>query len=352
MDIEFQNTEKDYKSFYVFYYKNALRKNIFILILIPLSIGYIVAGQPFALTTFIDGVIISALLFVGSFYVVPYLISIHNLNKAILKDPWYLEKRKLSITDEGIYCETDTISGIWRWESIVSFEFNDEFLALILADKKFYLIPQKAFPSNAEAINFLGIIQSKVIKPRGTIKPLFATADKKPPYLLGLICLIPLIGAFIGLVFIILGVTRFKDKWFTLIGVFGIAFTIIIYSTLFYTNKHSFKNELRALSQTELNDLVKDIEFYKLENGQYPDSLQQLTKDNSNDFIFDPVQANQRGKNSLFYYLKVGDKYRLFSKGEDGIPYTKDDIYPQVSDKVVSKIGLIRYALNPDTVNK
>ena len=150
----------------------------------------------------------------------------------------------------------------------------------------------------------------------------------------------------------ILGITRFKDKWFTLIGVFGILFTIIIYTTLFYVGNHTsyIKNGFRVMSQINLNNLVKDIEFYKITNGQYPDSLKQL-KINST-FIYDPIQSNQKNTSNLFNYLKVDDKYRLFSSGEDGIPNTKDDLYPQVSYKLINKIGLIKYEINSETINQ
>ena len=104
------------------------------------------------------------------------------------------------------------------------------------------------------------------------------------------------------------------------------------------------------MSQIELNNLVKDIEFYKIKNGQYPDSLQQLTI--SSVFINDPIESNQESTNHLFNYLKVDDKYRLFSSGEDGIPNTKDDLYPQVSNKVINKIGLIKYEIKSETVNQ
>ena len=352
MEIEFQCVENDYKRFYKLYYKNGLQKRFFFIILVPLFTGFQFAGQPFQLTRFIFSAIISELLFVGIFCLIPYLISINKIKKLIRNEPRYLEKKKLRITDEGLCFETATRNGTWKWESIVSFDSNVEFISFFFVDKRLYLIPKRAFTSDYEATNFLGVVQSKIIKYREIAKYTTVLAKKKPPYLLGLLCLIPLIGAFVGLVFVILGIIRFKDKWFTLIGVFGILFTIIIYTTLFYVGNHTsyFKNGFREMSQIELNNLVKDIEFYKIKNGQYPDSLQQLTI--SSVFINDPIESNQESTNHLFNYLKVDDKYRLFSSGEDGIPNTKDDLYPQVSNKVINKIGLIKYEIKSETVNQ
>jgi hypothetical protein len=35
----------------------------------------------------------------------------------------------------------------------------------------------------------------------------------KLPYLLGFLCLIPLVGAFVGLDLLLYGLIRYKDKW-------------------------------------------------------------------------------------------------------------------------------------------
>ena len=85
----------------------------------------------------------------------------------------------------------------------------------------------------------------------------------KPPYLLGLLCLIPLIGAFVGLGLLLYGIIRYKDKWLIIIGASGIVFTIAIYSFLFYNMKNGelSKKGFARISQTELNELVEKIEF-------------------------------------------------------------------------------------------
>jgi len=51
-------------------------------------------------------------------------------------------------------------------------------------------------------------------------------------------------------------------------------------------------------------------------------------------------------ENSYYNYKKIGDKYLLFSSGQDGIPNTKDDLFPQVTITDSSKIGLMRRGLN------
>lgn len=139
---------------------------------------------------------------------------------------------------------------------------------------------------------------------------------QKPPYLLGLLCLIPLIGAFVGIGLLLYGIIRYKDKALIAIGAFGILFTVAIYSWLFYAMGHNpfFRNRFRDLAQMELNGLIKDIEFYKLKNGSYPDSLPQVREIDTLAFIVDPLKLSRMGK----------------------------DLYPQVDIPDSSKIGLIK----------
>lgn len=354
MEIGFQCTEADYKNFYKYYHSNKLKKNIVSVILIPSLAGYVFAGVPFQFSKFIYVAIISLLIFIGIFHFIPYLISLHRLRKLIIKEPKLIGKKKIMVTESGLYVETTTRNEDLTWESIVSCDDSTDFISLSLADEKVYLIPKRAFLSYTDHINFVGIIQSNLNKTRETGNSLPADPYRKPPYLLGLFCLVPFAGAFVGLVFIFLGATRFKDKWFTLIGVFGVAFSVIVYSTLFYTGKYVFKFDdgFKELSKMQISNLVKDIEFYKIQHGLYPDSLKQLQLDDKSVFIYDPIQANQGRKSNLFYYLRVADKYQLFSSGEDGIPDTEDDLYPQISANMISKIGLIKYELKVDTTQQ
>ena len=118
-------------------------------------------------------------------------------------------------------------------------------------------------------------------------------AKSKPPYLLGLLCLIHLVGAFVGLGLLLYGLLKYKDKWLSVIGAAGILWTIIVYSTLFYAGTHAsvFTKGFEEISQMQLNSLVKNVEFYKLQHGQYPDSLKQLLEDDK----FAPVNDGAQG---------------------------------------------------------
>jgi hypothetical protein len=173
-------------------------------------------------------------------------------------------------------------------------------------------------------------------------QPIFRKS--KPPYLLGLLCLIPLIGAFVGLGLLIVGIVQYKDKWLIIIGSFGILFTVIIYSSIFLFFRYGKfpKEGFAKISQVELNRLVKDVEFYKLQNGHYPDSLQQLLEDDKLISINDQTQGFWVKPQKTYNYKRVGEKYLLFSSGIDGIPYTKDDLFPTIELNDSSKVGFLK----------
>jgi hypothetical protein len=166
----------------------------------------------------------------------------------------------------------------------------------------------------------------------------------KPPYLLGLICIIPLVGAFVGFGLLLYGLLKYKDKWLTIIGAAGILWTILVYSTLFYFGKNhpDARKGFEDISQLQLNSLVKNIEYYKLTHGQYPEKLEQITDEDKLAPIYDAAQGMNAKEIVIYNYTKIGDKYSLFSSGQDGIPNTKDDLFPEVVITDSSKIGLIR----------
>ncbi|HEY4336863.1 MAG TPA: hypothetical protein VGM89_13225 [Puia sp.] len=166
----------------------------------------------------------------------------------------------------------------------------------------------------------------------------------RPPYLLGLICLIPLIGGLLGFILLLLGIIHYKDRRMIIIGAAGIFWTIIVYFCLFQfiAKSDTVRGGFVSLSALQLNQLVADIELYKLQRGHYPDSLMQLRSINLFAPITDPIQNFSLRSDRYFNYGRVGDKYYLFSSGTDGIPHTKDDFYPKLEIPDSSKIGLIR----------
>jgi hypothetical protein len=171
------------------------------------------------------------------------------------------------------------------------------------------------------------------------------------PYVLGGMSFIPLIGVLFGIIAIIWGLVTKKlgGKRLAAIGAAGIGFTIILYGALFYfgfMQRGGVYDDLRTkLAQTTLNSLVQSIEFYKVQHGDYPESLKVLQESLPKDSfttVLDPTDVKVGGQPRYFYYERVGqDHYYLRGVGPDGQPFTPDDIVPQLSSAPGSEVGLL-----------
>lgn len=350
MEIEFQNTKTDCHSFYKAFYVDKLKKRGWIEVLVCLVLAFSFTLPAYDWHVFIVLFFLIIIGFFLIFYVRPYLIAIRGLNKSIARNKGFLERVKLITTDSGIIIESSGKSFEWDWLNITAVKAYNNCIQIQLIDKSSFLIPKRFFASKNEEINFLKIIESGMIRAREVLNTSLRkfTTKSKPPYLLGLICLAPILGGYAGLAILLFGIFKYKDKWFSIIGLAGIVWTVIFIETIPYASKHvSFiRSGYVALSQIELNTLVKNIEFYKLQHGVYPDSLKQLLRDDTPASIVDPIRVNQDNQHEEFNYQKFGNKYVLYSYGEDGIPQTKDDLYPQVSTTDSTKIGLITQRQN------
>lgn len=155
---------------------------------------------------------------------------------------------------------------------------------------------------------------------------------------------IPFIGAFVGLHLLLLGVFKYRDKKLAVIGTAGILFTFLVYGSMYYYFNYSeqYRKDYAVFAQPYMNRLVQSIEFFKLQKGTYPDSLEQLNAADKMVVIDDPILFGKPVINKQkFYYKKMGEKYTLFSSGVDRIPYTNDDIFPS-NNLFNDKNGLIR----------
>jgi hypothetical protein len=134
-----------------------------------------------------------------------------------------------------------------------------------------------------------------------------------------------------------------------ILGICGIALTFALYGSLFYfgmIQRGGVYDELRAkMAVSMLNDAVKEIEFYKLQHGSYPHSLDDLKGQQKDSFssIYDPTAMERGGKPNMEFYYQLdpsGKFYYLRSVGPDGIPFTDDDILPSMSPSDLKNTGL------------
>jgi len=339
MEVEVETTKRDYLNFYKdYFFRRGLKKSIISRLITIFLIIFVFSNFETGPPTIVRHSLIiffSLIAFYIMYDGIYYLIYASKTAKLFAENDSI--KRKFIISSEGVLVESVNDKSLWRFGSIKQADVSSKYIFINLLNNKFYLIPKRFFSSENEAINFLGIIKNAIPK----------TKDEKPKYVYywGILCLVPVLGAIAGAVLIIVGVYRYKNIKVVLLGVIGVLATVGYYCYMNYTGFQSkeAKKMWAQQSQSMLNILVKDVEFYKLQNGVYPDSLEQVKKNNSMAFIEDPLlMISDDKKNVKFNYKRIGNKYLLFSSGIDGIPSTKDDIYPSISNPDSSKLGFIR----------
>lgn len=90
-----------------------------------------------------------------------------------------------------------------------------------------------------------------------------------------------------------------------IVGLAGMLFTVFLFLGLFYYVRHSpsgVKNTVE-LVKLQLDQVVKDLEFYKLQKGSYPDRLVELMQPGSLSPIVDPFKHHEKS-NYHFNYKK------------------------------------------------
>jgi len=269
------------------------------------------------------------------------------------------DKADISIVgpDSSIRIARSAIIGVYFTEGYIGIRWLKSF-----KHKRLLVLPRAALTNVPDVMSYLGM--GRFVAPLH--RPAAVPGEPAPyphvvpqqapviviqtvPYLLGLLGIIPFIGAINGIVMVIMGIVKYKNVWYSVLGALGIFFTVFIV-LLFHnltpdTNSTLFKQPDEQMAQTDLNALVKDIEFYKLQHNQYPDSLAQLDMKDSFTSIDDPIFSFRHmgdRKTVLFNYKRIGNKYTLFSSGWDGKPHTADDIYPNMPITDSTKVGLIR----------
>lgn len=336
MELQYRVEKSDHIVFCKVFIKETLKKRIGVILIF--SVIFAVSLDTKAqwwefLVTFLASFLISLVIF----YYFPLWVSIRRYNRARLVDSSITEDKTLTTTDNGIEIISDSKTINWNWDAINSVNSIDRFIYLKLADKRVYVLPKKYFSSDADALNFFGLVQNRIGQTQGIENRGYKNAS--PPYSLGWLGIIPLVGGIVGIALILNGVFKYKDRKLVYIGIAGLAFTILLYSSLFFMGFNSdFEKEgFAKIAQSELNGLMKRVEFYKMKNGVYPDSLSQVNKDENFTSIYDPIQMSK----AKYNYQKMGNKYYLYSSGVDGIPGTKDDLYPVMNIADTSKFGLI-----------
>ncbi|MBK0379088.1 hypothetical protein [Mucilaginibacter segetis] len=338
MEIEFQNTQDTYIQFFKESYKKHALKSL-------LFVGFI---SYFLVSLFLEKyavpiqLIVLVLLCIALFFVLRYVLLLFVKQKTTGSNVLQrFQQKRITILADHLLIEYSNKTQKISYANIKVLEQTFSFIHLILNTKSSYLIPKGVFTSENECNSFIGAIHKNLIQIKIEKNGNLRWASDRPNYKLGFLGFIPLIGGIVGVILFIEGVFKYKDRKLIFIGIADIMFTVIVYSFLyFFGNSFFSRKQFADISQNQLNSLVENIEFYKLKYGDYPDSLQQISNDNTTVSIFDPTQS-PRGTNPNFRYQKFDDGYYLFSAGPDEKPNTDDDIFPVPPIMKSGKIGLL-----------
>jgi len=171
-------------------------------------------------------------------------------------------------------------------------------------------------------------------------------------FVLAGISFIPLIGIFTGIICIVIAVVGKKSNSKLLggLGFAGIMFSVVLYGSLFYKmfNDEEFSKGFEVHAISAMTSLVRHIEYYKLQHGNYPGSMTALRenlKEGEMVFSFDMSgPLNMDGQQRDFYYevTNDGENYLLFGIGQDASPFTQDDIFPIIDPEKDKNIGWIK----------
>lgn len=344
MQIEYQTTKKDYIQFLNFHLRKMVIDKIAAIGIFSLIAAISIGGKEFNLWNFAVTLILFPIGLGTLIYLYSFIRLMYTLNKSKSTDKYYADKKTLTTTDDGLnitYYSTGA-SVLLNWDKIKSVHSAENFVNVSAYNNAAFFIPKRFFLSDTEIVTFLEIVNNRPRK-----KNVWAEHQikeyNKPPYWVGWFCLIPLIGAFVGVALILNGIFKYKNTRLIITGLAGIVFTVGIYSSMYFNSRsENTRKGFTPFAQSDLNTLMKNIEFYKMQHGTYPDSLQDLKTKDDFTSINDPIQiVNNKSTNTYYNYKKVGNKYYLFSSGVDGIPNTKDDIYPQLNKRDTAKFGLI-----------
>ncbi len=359
MEVEFRLTREDYLEFFRYYafQRMLISKLILIAFLccsISISVKILCVGSTRHIVIYSFLVIfltLSVLLFA-----VPYGRMRYGLKKAVLKNALFYTSQKVTLGDDGVHSLlSDGDVAVRRYDSISLVGMNKKCIYYLLPHLGIFIIPVRSFSTINDATNFYGELKGACWR-SGGLKNEYSSSNRnqenirsqasgsKKLYSWWPSLFIPGVGAIAGYIFIVRGLSEFKDKKLVLLGCGGIVVTVIFFSTVghFERDKKNDAHRYDRMVYSALNSTVKELEFYHEQNGRYPDNLQMLKPGyRLSAFVDDYSYNKETHYNDIFHYQNLGNKYTLFSVGPDSLANTKDDIYPNLKINDTSKCGLV-----------
>jgi len=179
---------------------------------------------------------------------------------------------------------------------------------------------------------------------RGALARIVAAASFLPP-----------IGILAGAIGIVWGanICRRRGARILTLGALGLTTSVLIsalvgervtgfrLADLWAPIANVYDDAIVELTEIMLNDLVLEVEFYRVQHGAYPTALRDIYDYDYEESI-DPRTIGIGKTSRGFFYRRVdADHYYLRSVGPGGVPFTEDDVVPTIEIVPGSRAGLL-----------
>jgi len=252
MEITVEVSGEEYKIFIKNYYlKRNWTKRIATIAIISLGLSVlgilkITNGWSLLMELFAAVFIILMILF----FLIPFGVSHFRSAREIKNTVDESIKWHYKIEDKGITIDKGQISKFLPWRKLDRVITVYDFIVFSTIGKQIFPLPLSALKGD-ESAQLLALVSGYQKKP-GNKTPSPITA-----YAVGLLCFIPFLGGAVGLVLIILGITRYKNKILIAIGTVGLIITGYVLNDVIQTSNQSSaygKIDTQIMSKIAPND--------------------------------------------------------------------------------------------------
>lgn len=166
--VEVHTTEEDYYQFTkAYHFKRNLQNRVYWLVCLTILLASLrEKGQLFVLSSFILKLFIAAAIVFTIAALIPYGVSVLRFRKSFRRKS-LPEHLSFMVSDRGITITLEEKQVSWRWEALKEVNMVTDFIYFTLFNKQFFLIPKRFFSSDIEAVNFLGVMKTGILKVRG-----------------------------------------------------------------------------------------------------------------------------------------------------------------------------------------
>jgi hypothetical protein len=263
------------------------------------------------------------------FFVLPYVALYIQMSTKLKKANNEQAKWLFTIRDNGVQIDDEQSSKFLSWINLNSVIVPDDFIVFRPAGNRLYFLPLSACAGDDSA-KLLQLIKGYTKKPENK-RP-----NPTPLYFVGLICLVPFLGGIVGLAFLILGITQYKDKILIGIGAAGLLITgFYLYNIVKVSNEQT---AYEKLDPQTISHVAPDDYLQLFDNSHKPVLL-----DNFNSKLRAPIAEFSFKE---FHYLI----YKVDSLRGSDIHLDKiiKETYNDTRDNYGSYRGIVEYSDPPD----